>query len=200
MRKIIVLLYLFLSINPLHADASKKLNPKDFGLLRPSVPADKWTDEFEDRREHMLKHHRKMGHMTFGLMLLSAASAVWGVHEIESERSKRGGAYSGDDAGKLNLHMAIATATMASYYTTAYFSLGAPKRDDYEDESARVWHKRLAWVHGASMLLGPILGMLAFKDYHDGKDPEGIAKLHRPLMFAGLAAYSAAYTIAVLEW
>jgi hypothetical protein len=179
---------------------NNKVELKDLSIFNSKVPAKQFDDKFLERRHHMLDHHKKMGHVTMGLMTASFITAAIGKKKIDDARAARGGARSGDDAGELNLHMATALATMASYYTTAYFSLNAPKSDDMTDSGARTWHKNLAWVHGTAMVLGPILGMLAFKDYHDGGDPSGISKMHRPLMMLGFTAFAASYGIAVYNW
>ncbi len=135
-----------------------------------------------------------------GLMVASFASAYLGKKKIDDDRAARGGVKSTEDASNMNLHMGISALTLVSYFTTAYFSLSAPKPDDFAQTSARSWHTGLAWIHGSAMVLAPVLGYLAFKDYHDGKDPSGIAKLHRPLMMVGFGAFAASYSIAVYNW
>jgi hypothetical protein len=191
---------IFLLFGNISFASDEKIELKDIGIFNAKVPEKNFSDDLVDARIHKLEHHKKMGHITMGLMVASFVSAVLGKHQIDDERSKRGGIKSGDDAGKMNLHMGIAALTTASYFTTAYFSLSAPKSDEMEDEPARKWHKGLAWVHGTAMVLAPILGYLAFKDYHDGEDPSGLAKLHRPIMMVGFAAFAASYSIAVYEW
>jgi hypothetical protein len=96
--------------------------------------------------------------------------------------------------------MGLAVTSLVSYYATAYYSLSAPKPEGMVDEKSRQWHKGLAWIHGTAMVLAPVLGLMALKDYHDGKDPTGIAKVHKPLMILGYAAFAASFTIATLEF
>lgn len=180
--------------------AADEVKLSDVGIFHSRVPSEQFTDAMFEKRTHMLEHHKMMGHITMGLMVASFASAFIGRKKIDDDRASRGGLKSADDASNMNLHMGIAAATLASYFTTAYFSLGAPKPDDFEDSSARKWHKGLAWIHGSAMVLAPVLGFLAFKDYHNGKDPSGLAKLHRPLMMLGFGAFTASYAIGVYSW
>jgi hypothetical protein len=200
MKKIFVYMTLFcLCLNLSAKENSKKIELKDIGLFSPYVPEDDFTNEIAEKRVEMLEEHKKYGHMTMGFMLASFASALWGVHKIDDARDKRGGK-SENDAKRLDIHMGLSLLTMASYFTTAYYGMAAPKPREMQNSSARMWHKELAWIHGTAMVLAPILGFLAFQDYHDGKDPEGIAKLHKPIMMAGFAAFAASYSIAVYNW
>jgi hypothetical protein len=200
MKQLKIILSCMLLSLPALATEKQKFDLKELSIFNATVPDKEFTAQVADKRSHMLDHHEKMGHITMGLMAATVATAIIGAHKIKDERSKRGGLKSKDDASKLNLHMGLAVASLASYFTTAYFSLSAPKPEGMEDETSRLWHKRLAWIHGASMILAPVLGYFAFKDYHDGKDPSGISKLHKPLMFVGVAAFAASYSIAVYEW
>lgn len=180
--------------------ASSKLEMSELGLFNAIVPEKEWTTEMNDLRSHKLEHHKKMGHITLGLMTATFASAVWAKHEVDNARASRGGLARPGDASKYHLHMGLAAASLISYFTTAYFSLSAPKPDNYPESPARAWHKGLAWIHGPAMILAPILGFLAFKDIHDGGDPSGLGKLHKPVMMAGFAAFAASYGIAVYNW
>lgn len=180
--------------------AENEVELSDIGIFNATVPADKFTDSMLELRTHKLEHHKMMGHVTMGLMAASFITAIIGRKGIDDDRAARGGGKSTKDASNMNLHMGVSALTLASYFTTAYFSLSAPKPSDFESSTARHWHKGLAWIHGTAMVLAPVLGYLAFKDYHDGKDPSGLAKLHRPLMMAGFGAFAASYTIAVYNW
>jgi cytochrome bd-type quinol oxidase subunit 2 len=201
MKKVIALLFLLsLMVTTYAAEAAKVITLKDVGVFKASVPDDQFGPEFAESRATKLHHHKKMGQVTMGLMTATFLTALWSKHEVDDARAKRGGQSSTDDANKYNLHMGLALTTLVSYYATAYYSLSAPKPQGMVDEKARNWHKGLAWVHGTAMVLAPVLGLLALKDYHDGKNPEGIAKLHKPVMMAGFAAFAAAFTIATLEF
>jgi hypothetical protein len=200
MKKLIALFFLLsLMATTYAAEETKVITLKEVGVFKASVPDDQFGPEFAESRATKLHHHKKMGQVTMGLMTATFISALWSKHEVDDARAKRGG-NSTDDASKYNLHMGLALTTLVSYYATAYYSLSAPKPEGMSDEKARKWHKGLAWIHGTAMVLAPVLGVLALKDYHDGNDPEGIAKLHKPVMMAGFAAFAAAFTIATFEF
>ena len=199
-RMLMALLIYSLALPTYSKEQERALKLQDLALPSAQNSAAEFTDQQLERRIVMLERHKMMGHVTMGLMLASFASALWGVKKIDDDRAARGGLKSKDDASNMNLHLGISALTLASYYTTAYYALAAPKPADFEDSAARHAHKGLAWIHGTAMVLAPILGLLAFKDYHDGKDPSGLAKLHRPVMMAGFGAFAAAYGIAVYNW
>lgn len=195
-------LHIFLVFTVLNSSvfANADLELKDIGLFNAVVPEKDYNPKINDLRIHKLEHHKKMGHITLGLMTATFATAVLAKHNVDQKRADRGGLMRPGDASEYHLHMGLAAASLISYFTTAYFSLSAPKPENYPETPARAWHKALAWIHGPAMVLAPILGFLAFKDIHDGGDPSGVAKLHRPVMMLGFAAFAASYGIAVYNW
>lgn len=180
--------------------AQQKIELKDLSLFNPYVPVEQFNEEMANARVSKLRNHKVMTHVTFAFMLLAGATAMIARNQIEDDRAMRGGAKSGSDASNLNLHMALGGATLASYYTAAYMSLSAPKPKGVEDAKKVSWHKRLAWIHGPAMIAAPFLGLLAYKNYKDGKDPEGLGKLHRPVMWAGVAAYTVSFTLMSMDF
>lgn len=194
LKKTICLFLLTLEFlfTPLKAHA---LELQDLSFFHPIVAEKDFNQEMAKARLEDLEWHKRLGHLTMGLALATAITGIIGRKKIDDARDARGGAKSKDDASKLNLHMGLAALTTASYWTTAAMAIKAPKSDAFEDESKRVWHKRLAWVHGSAMVLAPILGVLAFKDYHDGQDPHGLAKLHRPVAWTAFVALTSAFTV-----
>lgn len=172
---------------------AEELALSNFSLFQKTIPEKEFTDEMLSKRLHMLDHHKKMGHVTMGLMTATVVTAIMSKHKVDDNRAKNNGLKTKSDASKMHMHMGVALASLVSYYATAYFALNAPKHEGMEDESSKVWHKKLAWIHGTSMVLAPVLGFLAMKDLEKGKDPEGIAKLHKPIMYAGYSALLGAY-------
>ena len=160
------------------------------------IPESQYTKEMQDERNHKLVMHKHMAGVTLGLVAASILTAVLAKKGVDDDRAARGGRMDRSDADNFNLHVMTAGLTLASYLATAYFSMSAPKADVMMDSEKVKWHKRLAFVHMPAMILGPILGLKAINDYKKGKNPSGIAKLHRPLMLAGAAALvGAAVTI-----
>lgn len=193
MRKILIICCLFFSSISFSADQNIQL--KDIGIFNSIVPDEEFTPEMLDLRGNRLEWHKRFAHLTTALMLASFGSAYYGRKEIDDARSSRGGMKSADDAKELHLHMGISLLTLLSYSTTAYYSLSAPKPASFSDDSKRSWHKNLAYVHGGSMALAPILGFMAFKKYHDGKNPSGVSKLHRPVMILGSLAFFVSFSL-----
>lgn len=174
------------------SDARAAIRFQDLSIFNANVPADQFNEELSTKRIHLLKHHKLLGHVTMGLMTATVATAIYGAHEMKDRRQKKGH-HSPSDVKDMHLHMGLAGVSLASYFTTAYMALRAPKVEEQQDENARQWHKGLAYIHVPAMILSPILGFLAIKDIHDGHNPNGIAKLHRPLMFLGYGAFLGSY-------
>lgn len=147
-----------------------------------------FSNELFEKRQKMLKGHQHLAALTLGLALVSGVTAVMGKKKIEDARNARGGVKSGSDADELHLHILTAGATMVSYLTTAYFSINAPKAESMQDSDGLKWHKRFAMVHFPAMVLGPVMGLMAYNQYKNGKDPKGISKLHGPVMALGVAS------------
>lgn len=179
-----------------------KFNPEESGRKNElswydlRIPESQYTAKMQDERNQKLVMHKHMGTVTLGLVAASVLTAVLAKKNLDDDRAARGGRMDKSDADNFNLHILTAGVTLASYLTTAYFSISAPKADVMLDSNKVKWHKRLASVHMPAMILGPIFGMKAISDYKKGKNPSGIGKLHRPLMLAGAAALlGAAITI-----
>jgi hypothetical protein len=81
------------------------------------------------------------------------------------------------------------------YFTTAYFAVFAPKIAGTPNRGPIRVHKALAWVHGAGMILTPILGTLAYDQRNRGEKVHGIASAHG----AVAATTGIAYGLAVLS-
>lgn len=165
---------------------------QDLSIFNARVPSKQFSAELSEKRAHLLHHHKMFGHITMGLMTATVAAAIYGSHEMK-DRRKKNGHHSSSDVKDMHLHMGLAGVSLASYFTTAYMAWRAPRPEEQQDENARSWHKGLAYIHVPSMILAPILGILAMKDIHDGHGPDGIAKLHRPLMFLGYGAFVGSY-------
>ncbi len=190
--KFFILGILFFSFN---LKASEQVQLKDLGLLNPYVLEEDFSKEIAESRVHKLHAHQHMGYLTLTLATASAVTAMMAKKDVDDERASRGGTKNSSDAKNFDLHMALGAATLVSYYTTAYYSLSAPKIKNTEDEKKRKIHKHLAYVHGTAFVLAPILGLMAYKDYDKAQDPSGIAKLHRPVMLTGIAALLSAFAV-----
>lgn len=173
--------------------ASNTQEPKkELTLFDLRIPESEYTKDMQEMRERKLNGHKHLAALTLGLTAATIVTAILAKNKVNDERAARGGRMDKSDADNFNLHVMTAGLTLASYFTTAYYSMSAPKADSMQDLDSVKWHKRLAFVHMPAMVIGPILGLKAIDDYKKGRNPSGIAKLHRPLMILGAAALAGA--------
>jgi hypothetical protein len=132
-----------------------------------------------DKRTHMLKIHQRLGLITTAPMLAALFTSSGAKGRSTSS------------AGR-DLHTALGAATADLYFTTAYFSLFAPKGPETKSRGQIRLHKALAWIHGPGMILTPTLGILAFQQLSHGERIHGLAKLHAPVAWTTAAAYGTA--------
>jgi carboxypeptidase family protein len=132
-----------------------------------------------DKRSHMLKVHQRLG-------LITAAPLVATVVTGTFAGGKR------PSSGSRDLHAALGSATAGLYFTTAYFSIFAPKVPGTPTRGPIRLHKALAWIHGPGMILTPILGAMAFSQKSNGEKVHGIASAHGPVAIVTAGAYGAA--------
>jgi hypothetical protein len=199
------LLCLFLSMTTLttttHAEGLATNDPLQMYSEKVSLfdlrIADKdYSEELNNKRIHHLKAHRHAAHATLALAVASFATAFIAKKNVDDDRSARGGRMDASDADNFNLHLITAGVTLASYFTTAYFGITAPKAQSMEDTEQIKWHKRLAFIHMPAMIIGPLFALKAHNDYKRGHNPTGVGKLHRPIMMLGIAALAGAGFVA----
>ena len=132
-----------------------------------------------DKRSHMLKLHQRYG--LIAAVPLAATvllgSSAGGKSTCSSSR---------------NLHAALGLTSAALYSISAYYAIAAPRIDGTPTRGNTRLHKALAWVHGAGMILTPILGDLAYQQRRRGENVHGIASAHGAVGIVTVAAYAAA--------
>jgi hypothetical protein len=128
----------------------------------------------------MLKTHEVLGLTTLGFM---AATLL-----------------TGDEGADGNTHMYLGMATGALYYTTAYYSLTAPKPAGIKDRGNIVWHKRLAWIHFPAMILAPILGYIYKKNENAGRKSSGLVEQHPTIATIGFGAFAISAALMTIEF
>jgi hypothetical protein len=139
-----------------------------------------------DKRSHMLKLHQRFGLLAaVSLGVTAATGGLAGGKDISS---------SGRD-----LHAALGLASVTLYSISAYYALAAPKIEGTYTRGNIRLHKALAWVHGAGMILTPILGDLAYQQRHRGERVHGIASAHGAVAVTTLVAYGAAILTEVFK-
>ena len=132
-----------------------------------------------DRRTHMLKMHQRLG-------LITAASFVGTLIS-----STNAGGRATSTSGR-NIHVGFGVLTTGLYLTTASFAILAPKIPGTETKGPIRVHKALAWIHGAGMILTPVLGGIAYHQRSLGERVHGIASAHGMVAAITAGAYGAA--------
>ncbi len=162
--------------------AHAQLSLKDLGMSE-TVSAEKQNPKLQlemKERKHKLKTHEVLGLSTLGLM---TATLLTGNSALDSDT---------------HLYLGISTAAM--YFTTAYYSLTAPKPNGVIDRGRIKWHKALAWVHFPAMIITPILGYMYKKHEDEGKKHSSLEKQHTT--FAGIlyGSFALSASLMVIEF
>jgi hypothetical protein len=131
------------------------------------------------KRARMLKIHQRLGLITTGPLIATVITGTFagGRHTTSTDR---------------DWHAALGSATAGLYFSTAYFSIFAPKVPGTHTHGMIRLHKTLAWIHGPGMVLTPILGAMAFEQKSKGEHIHGIASAHGVVGVVTAAAYGAA--------
>ena len=127
----------------------------------------------------MLKIHQRLGLITTAPLIATVPS---------------GGFAGGRSASSTNrdLHAALGSLTAGLYFTTAYFSVFAPKISGTQTRGPIRLHKALALIHGPGMILTPVLGAMAFDQKNRGEKVHGIAGAHGAVAIVTAGAYGLA--------
>jgi len=132
-----------------------------------------------DKRSHMLKIHQRLGLITTVPLLATVITGSLAGGRSTSSTNR-------------DLHAALGSLTGGLYFTTAYYSIFAPKVAGTQARGPIRLHKALAWIHGPGMILTPILGALAFDQKSRGEKVHGIASAHGAVAYVTAAAYGLA--------
>ena len=139
-----------------------------------------------DKRSHMLKLHQ-----TYGLIAT--------IPLVATVISGGGATGSSTSSGSRNLHAALGLTSFGLYSISAYYAIAAPRIPGMKTSGNTKWHKALAWVHGAGMILTPALGAMAYDQKRKGEEVHGIAKAHGGVAVATVVAYAAAMLTEILK-
>jgi hypothetical protein len=113
-------------------------------------------------------------------------------------KGKNGETITEPTAANLDFHVALGGLTSGMYYTTAYFSMFAPRIPGVKPKGAIRLHRTLEWVHGPGMIVTPLLGIAAYKQENAGEKVHGLASYHGTAAYVTTAAYGAA--IVAVSW
>lgn len=155
------------------------LSLDELGFKKEEIKVDSKTVKIMEERKQKLQIHQKLGLATMAAMTATLLLA----ETAESEDGKY-------DTNNIHKYAGIATGVM--YWTTAYYSLSAPKPEGLKDSGSTKIHKTLAWVHAPLMALVPVLGYLHDQNNKNGKTSSSLVKAHGGLASIAYAAFMAA--------
>ena len=165
----------------------------DLGFTPQQTQADARMQAMLNKRTHMLKVHQTLGLIT---TIPLAATLITGPQA--KAKGKNGQTITEPTAANLDFHIALGGLTTGMYFTTAYYSMFAPKIPGVKPKGAIRLHRDLEWVHGPGMILTPILGIMAYKQENAGEKAHGIAAYHGTAGYVTAAAYGA--SIVAVSW
>jgi hypothetical protein len=166
---------------------------QDLGFTPQQTQANAQMQEMLEKRTHMLKVHQTLGLITAIPMV---ASVITGPQA--KAKGKKGQIITEPTAANLDFHIALGGLTTGLYWTTAYYSIFAPKVPGVKPKGAIRLHRDLEWVHGPGMILTPVLGIMAYKQENAGEKVHGIASQHGTVAYVTAAAYGA--SIVSISW
>ncbi len=165
----------------------------DLGFTPQQMQANAQMQAMLEKRTHMLKVHQTLGLIT-AIPLL--ATLITGPQA--KAKGKNGQTITEPTAANLDFHIALGGLTTGLYWTTAYYSIFAPKVPGIKPKGAIRLHRDLEWVHGPGMILTPILGIMAYKQENAGEKDHGIAAQHGTVAYVTAIAYGA--SIVAISW
>lgn len=171
----------------LELEAAGAPSLKDLGFTPEQSQGSAAQQALLDRRSHMLKIHQRLG-------LITAATLIATLITANGAAGRRGTA-SGRD-----LHATLGSVTAGLYFTTAYFSIFAPKVPGTPTRGPIKLHKALAWIHGPGMILTPVLGAMAFEQRSNGQKVHGIASAHSVVAATTAIAYGLAIASVTIKF
>lgn len=165
----------------------------DLGFTPQQTQADAQMQAMLEKRTHMLKVHQTMGLLT---TIPMAASLITGPQA--KAKGKNGQPITEPTPANLDLHIALGGLTSGMYWTTAYYSMFAPKIPGVKPKGAIRLHRDLEWIHGPGMVITPLLGIMAYKQENAGEKVHGLASYHGTAAYVTAAAYGA--SIVAVSW
>ncbi len=165
----------------------------DLGFTQQQTKANPQLQATLARRTEMLRVHQRLGLIT---VIPMAAALITGPYA--KAKGKNGQPITEPTSANLDFHIALGGATTGLYFSTAYFSIFAPRIPDNPKHGAIRMHEALAFVHFPGMILTPVLGIMAYKQENAGEKVHGIASAHGAVAYVTAAAYGA--SIVAVSW
>jgi hypothetical protein len=166
---------------------------EDLGFTPQQTQADVKMQALLSKRTHMLKVHQTLGLITAIPMV---ATLITGPQA--KAKGRNGQTITEPTTANLDFHVALGGVTTGLYFTTAYYSIFAPKIPGVKPKGAIRLHRALEWVHGPGMIVTPLFGIMAYKQENAGEKVHGIAAYHGTAAYVTAAAYGA--SIVAVSW
>jgi hypothetical protein len=155
------------------------LSLQDLGISSGEAQGSTTDQARLNKRSHMLMLHQRLG-LIAAVPLIATVATSFGAGGRKTSTADRWA------------HLALGSAAVDLYFTSAYFAIFAPKIPGTHSRGQIRVHKALAWIHGPGMILTPILGAIAFDQKSKGEKVHGIASAHGAVAIVTAAAYGAA--------
>jgi hypothetical protein len=165
----------------------------DLGFTPEQTQPNAQMQAMLNKRTQMLKVHQTLGLITTIPMV---ASLITGPQA--KAKGKKGETITEPTTANLDFHLALGGLTSGLYWTTAYYSIFAPKIPGVKPKGAIRLHRALEWVHGPGMIITPLLGIMAYKQENSGEKTHGLASYHGTAAYVTTAAYGA--SIVAVSW
>jgi len=176
---------------PANAPPSPSL--EDLGFSTQQTQSNAQLQATLEKRTRMLRIHQKLGLFT---LIPMTAAVITGP--MAKAKGKNGETIHEPTQTNLDVHAALGGLTTAMYFTTAYYSIFAPRVPGNPKHGGIRWHEALAFVHGPGMVLTPILGIMAYNQENSGEKAHGFAAQHGTVAYVTVAAYGA--SIIAVSW
>jgi hypothetical protein len=166
---------------------------EDLGFSAQQTQGNAQLQATLEKRTRMLRIHQKLGLIT---AIPMAAAVITGP--MAKAKGKNGEIIREPTTANLDFHAALGGLTTALYFTTAYYSMFAPRVPGNPKHGGIRWHEGLAFVHGPGMILTPVLGAMAYKQENSGEKAHGIAAQHGTVAYVTAIAYGT--SIIAVSW
>jgi len=166
---------------------------EDLGFSTQQTQGNAQLQATLEKRTRMLRIHQKLGLIT---LIPMAAAVITGP--MAKAKGKNGEVIHEPTDANLDFHAALGGLTTAMYFTTAYFSMFAPRIPNNPKHGGIRWHEALAFVHAPGMVLTPVLGIMAYNQENSGEKAHGIAAQHGTVAYITTIAYGA--SIVAVSW
>lgn len=165
----------------------------DLGFTPQQTQSDAKLQAMLEKRTEMLKIHQRLGLIAVAPM---AAALITGP--MAKAKGRNGQPITEPTTANLDFHAALGGATAALYYTSAYYSIFAPRVPGTTKHGAIRLHETLAFVHVPGMIITPALGIMAYKQENAGEKVHGLASAHGTVAWITAGAYGA--SIVAVSW